>query len=89
MDSAINSSRVQVQMETLPIELGTAPDFSGLDSELVSPETYDEVVSNHSRRATSDTDDDRPPITPHHQTTSCVAKLSTILVHSMLGHWRP
>ena len=74
MDSKINSSRVQVHMETIPIELGTAPDFSGLDSELVSPETYDEVVSNHSRRTTSDTDDERPPIIPPNNILRCKTK---------------
>ena len=66
MDNTTNSSRVQVQMGIFPIELGLAPDIIDLDSEIVSPETYDEVALNLSGRATSDPDDDRPPtLTPN------------------------
>ena len=59
MDSTINSSRVQVQMGIIPTELGLAPDIIDLDSEIVSPETYDEVALNLSGKATFDPDDDR------------------------------
>ena len=61
-------------MEEIPIELGTAPDLTGLDSELVSHETYDEVALNLSRRATSDPDDDRPPTPPSNKILRCNAK---------------
>ena len=59
MDNTIKNSRVQVQMGTIPTELGLAPDIIDLDSEIVSPKTYAEVALNLSGRATFDPDDDR------------------------------
>ena len=74
MDSTINSSRVPVQMKVIPIEHGTDPDFLDLDSEIVSSETYDEVASNLTGRATSDTDDDRSHTTTSKNTLHCKTK---------------
>ena len=58
-----------------PTELGLAPDFIDLDSKTVSPETYDEVASNLSGRATSDLDDDRSPTPPTNNILRCKNKL--------------
>ena len=84
MDSTINSSRVQVQMGIIPTELGLAPDIIDLDSEIVSPETYDEVALNLSGRATFDPDDDRSQ-TPQ-QITSYAVKTNMFSELSMSGH---
>ena len=64
MESTTLSSRVpalQAILNDTPSESGLAPDISGLDSDTVSLETNEEVALNLSRRAASDTDDDRPP----------------------------
>ena len=74
MDSTINSSRVQVQMGIFPTVLGLAPDIIDLDSEIVSPETYDEVALNLSGRATSDPDDDRSQNPPSKNILRCKNK---------------
>ena len=74
MDSTINSSRVQVQMGIFPTELGRAPNIIDLDSEIVSPETYDEVALNLSGRATSDPDDDRSQNPTSNNTLRCKNK---------------
>ena len=50
-----------LSLNDTPSEFGLAPDTSGLDSDTVSLETNEEVALNLSRRAASDTDDDRPP----------------------------
>ena len=61
-------------MEVIPIELGTAPDLIGLDSDSVSHETYDEVALNLSGRATSDPDDDSSQNPPSKNILRCKNK---------------
>ena len=68
MESTINCSRVPILQATIPngtpVESGLAPATTGLDSENVLYETHDEVASNLSGRATSDSDEDRPTTPP-------------------------
>ena len=61
-------------MGIIPTELGLAPDIIDLDSEIVSPETYDEVALNLSGRATSDPDDDRSQNPTSNNTLRCKNK---------------
>ena len=61
-------------MGTIPTELGLAPDIIDLDSEIVSPETYDEVALNLSGRATFDPDDDRSQNPPSNNILRCKNK---------------
>ena len=78
MESTTFSSRVPtlqvINSIDTPTESGLAPDTSGLDSDYVSHETHDEVASNLSGRAISDTDDDRPPNPPSKNTMRPKAK---------------
>ena len=65
MDLTINCTRVPIPRGTtlygIPVEVGPAPAYLGLDSDPVSSnETYDEVASNPNGQATPDGDDDRP-----------------------------
>ena len=69
MESTINCTRVPIiprgtTLHGIPLEIGLAPAYSGLDSEPVSfSEIYDGVASNSGAplvRATPDGDDDRP-----------------------------
>ena len=61
-------------MNGTPVESGLAPAITGLDSEIVSHETHDEVASNLSGRATSDPDEDRPPTPPSKNILRCKSK---------------
>ena len=70
MDSTNNCTRVPFSQATspagTPVELGLAPENSGLNSTPLSLETNDEVVLNHSRRTASDTGHDDRPTTKQH-----------------------
>ena len=76
MDCTNNCTRVPLRQDPVPngmvepVELGQAPANLGLESDPVSPETYDEVALNRPRRATSDVGhDDRP--TKKHNILNC------------------